>query len=34
MMARRLRGGLNNGIGSEEVNDGAGSREIFGSLTA
>jgi hypothetical protein len=30
MMARRLRGGLNNGIGSEEVDDGAGSREIFG----
>jgi hypothetical protein len=28
--ARRLWGGLDNGIGSEEVNNGAGSKEIFG----
>jgi hypothetical protein len=28
-MAWRLRGGLNDGMGSREVDDGAGSREIF-----
>jgi hypothetical protein len=27
-MARRLRVGLNDGMGSREVNDGTGSREI------
>jgi hypothetical protein len=29
MMVRRLRGGLNDGIGFEEVNNGPSSREIF-----
>jgi hypothetical protein len=29
-MARRFRGGLNDGTGSREVNDGVSSREIFG----
>jgi hypothetical protein len=28
-MVRKLQGGLNNGTGSEEVDDGEGSREIF-----
>jgi hypothetical protein len=29
-MAWRLRGGLDDGTGSKEVDDGAGSNEIFG----
>jgi hypothetical protein len=29
MMVRRLQGGLNDGMGSVEVDDSAGSREIF-----
>jgi hypothetical protein len=38
MMVQRLWGGLDDGTGSEEVDDGAGSRKIlagnFGILTA
>jgi hypothetical protein len=29
MMVQRLWGGLDDGTGSEEVDDGAGSRKIF-----
>jgi hypothetical protein len=29
MMTQKLWGGLNNGAGSREVDDGAGSKEIF-----
>jgi hypothetical protein len=30
MMAGRLWGGLNDGVGSRMVDNGAGSREVFG----
>jgi hypothetical protein len=33
-MVQRLQGGLDDGMGSKEVDNGADSRENFGTLTA